>query len=276
MRNSIPKHPHSWAIPSYFFLGWFSCFATLNFPFALLGAEIWRCLFALTTLGWLVQGRGGFPVGYSLDAKPIPALPHFSFGAGILAVSAHPEDPPPPCPFPELLRKTPLILIRQMTFPAALSKQIPCRELQEIWSRPCQFLLSFASSSTTRPSFAWPPVESWTKERIFFLWQLCCCCPLAPCPNTWLHSCFNELNLHLTSIILFVIMKCLCAVIPKSNRAPPGERDCAAPWKCWLCPTPELWHLGNQTWEPSNFQQRLTDAFDSLSHRVSLAKLQTC
>lgn len=71
-------------------------------------------------------------MGYSLDAKPIPAPPHFFFGAGIPAVSAHPEDPPPPCPFPELLRKTPLILIRQMTFPAALSKQIPCRELQEI------------------------------------------------------------------------------------------------------------------------------------------------
>lgn len=74
-------------------------------------------------------------MGYSLDAKPIPALPFFSFGArdpGRVGLSALTEDPPPPCPFPELLKKAHFILIGQMTFPASLSKQIPCRELQEL------------------------------------------------------------------------------------------------------------------------------------------------
>lgn len=80
-------------------------------------------------------GRAGFPVGYSLDAEPIAPLPRFPFGAGDpgrVRLAAHTEDPPPLCLFPELLKKTHFILIRQVTFPAALSKEIPCRELQQI------------------------------------------------------------------------------------------------------------------------------------------------
>lgn len=51
------------------------------------------------------QGRvplGHFPVGHSLDAKPIPALPRVPFSAsdpGRVRLVTHTEDPPPPCPF---------------------------------------------------------------------------------------------------------------------------------------------------------------------------------
>lgn len=73
--------------------------------------------------------RAGIPVGHSLDAEPIPAGARDPGRAGL---AAHPEDPPPLCPFPELLKKTHFILIRLMTFPATLPKQIPCRELEEV------------------------------------------------------------------------------------------------------------------------------------------------
>lgn len=133
-----------------------------------------------------------------------------------------------------LLKKTHFILTRQLTFPVTLPEQIPCRELQEVWSRPCQFFVLFHLLCPLAPNLVGP---QWCPKSVFFVTAVL----LLSLSSLSKHFCFNGshkwTNLHLTPIILFGIMKWLSAFVPKSNRAPAGEGDCAAGWRCWLCPT---------------------------------------
>lgn len=126
------------------------------------------CLFASVsiTFGWLVQGRGGFPVGNSLDSNPIPALPCFPFvagGPGRVRLPSLLEDPPPLCPSQKhSFHSNKADDISSKPLP----EQIPAGNFRRFDPGLVSFLL-FCLSFDRSPLIWWPPVVSWAKEGVF-------------------------------------------------------------------------------------------------------------
>lgn len=107
-------------------------------PFSLLHDEIWCCLVgsALIGLGQLVQGQTSSACAIFSRYKDRFSPPSFTFGGrypGCVWLSVSPEKPPTFLPlFNTFFKKNHFIIIREMTFPPGFSKQMPCRELQDV------------------------------------------------------------------------------------------------------------------------------------------------